>query len=494
MNTSSRLKLAALLATLVLAALACTAGTDAPAAPTSPAQAATARPAIPYQAVVQIWAMYYDESGQLQPGWTGSGSIITPDGFILTNAHVVLPDRYFPVDALIIAMTTSEDRPPEARYFAQVYQADVAMDIAVIRVIADLNNNPVTHSGLNLPYVPLGDPDSLRLGDLITIIGYPGIGGETVTVTRGEVSGFTSEAPYGDRAFIKTSATIAGGNSGGMAADSNGLLVGIPTQLGYGGDDQFVDCRVLADTNRDGQVDENDACVPTGGFINALRPINLALPLIAAARNGQINVQSAQPSVVTQPVSGSVVFTDDFSSVNSGWDRYTDSSGSTDYANGSYVISVFIDTYLFWANPGRDFGDVIVEVEATKFGGTSGVDKDDDNNYGVICRHQDVENFYVLVISSDGYYGIRKRFRGAGELAFIGLDGMGYSDVINQGNATNSIRAECIGNTIRLIVNGYLLLEVQDNDVRSGDVGLMAGTFSAGRVDVAFDNLVVSTP
>lgn len=448
---------------------------------------------IPYEAVVQIWAMAYDNNGQLQPSWTGSGSIITPDGYILTNAHVVLPDRYYPVDALIIAMSTQEDRPPEARYYAQVYQADERLDIAVIRIISDMSSNPVNYAGLNLPYVPLGDPDGLRLGDAITIIGYPGIGGETITLTRGEVSGFTAEAGYGDRAFIKTSATIAGGNSGGLAADANGYLVGIPTQLGYGGDDQFVDCRVLADTNRDGTIDDRDACIPTGGFINALRPVNLALPLIAAARNGQINVASSGAPASVQPTTGSVVFSDDFSNPNSGWDRYSAANGSTDYNNGSYLISILVDQYLFWANPGRDFTDVIVEVAAAKVGGTSQVDKDDDNNYGVICRHRDTDNFYVLVISSDGYYGIRKRVNGS-DLGFIGLDGMGFSEVINQGNASNNIRGECIGSTLRLIVNDYLLLEVQDSDIRSGDVGLMAGTFSAASTDISFDNFVVSTP
>ena len=63
---------------------------------------------------------------------------------------------------------------------------------------------------------PLGDSDALHLGDDILILGYPGIGGETITLTRGEVSGFhLCKRGYGNRAFIKTSATIAGGNSGG---------------------------------------------------------------------------------------------------------------------------------------------------------------------------------------------------------------------------------------------------------------------------------------
>ena len=97
---------------------------------------------IPFEAVVQIVALYH-EDGQLVPGWTGSGSIISPDGLILTNAHVVLPDRYFPVDALAVAFTVAEDRPPEIRYYAEVLQADAALDIAVIGITADLDGDPV---------------------------------------------------------------------------------------------------------------------------------------------------------------------------------------------------------------------------------------------------------------------------------------------------------------------------------------------------------------
>ena len=85
----------------------------------------------------------------------------------------------------------------------------------------------------------------------------------------------------------------AGGNSGGLASTPGGEIIGVPTQLGYGGEDQYVDCRVLADTNRDGYVDEYDNCVPTGGFINALRPINLAMPLIEAAQRGEAWPQAA---------------------------------------------------------------------------------------------------------------------------------------------------------------------------------------------------------
>jgi S1-C subfamily serine protease len=170
------------------------------------------------------------------------------------------------------------------------------MDIAIGRIAADLDGNPVDPDSLDLPTVQLGDSDELQLGDTLIILGYPGIGGDTITLTRGEVAGFSSDSEHGNRAFIKTSATMTGGNSGGLAANANGELIGVPTQLGYGGEDQFVDCRVLADTNRDGVVDDEDNCVPTGGFINALRPIKLVLPYIDAARRGETNVSRLSPN------------------------------------------------------------------------------------------------------------------------------------------------------------------------------------------------------
>ncbi|MEL7157580.1 MAG: hypothetical protein AAFN30_13385, partial [Actinomycetota bacterium] len=104
-----------------------------------------------------------------------------------------------------------------------------------------------------------------------------------VAAAAASISGFTAQAGIGDRALIKTDATIAGGNSGGAAVDTGGRLIGIPTKARASESGPAVDCRPLADTNADGQVDEDDNCVPIGGFLNGLRPINLAKPLIEAA-------------------------------------------------------------------------------------------------------------------------------------------------------------------------------------------------------------------
>jgi hypothetical protein len=183
---------------------------------------------------------------------------------------------------------------------------------------------------------------------------------------------------------------------------------------------------------------------------------------------------------------GDVLFQDDFSDTSSGWDRVNETEGITDYQNGVYRILVNTASFDVWANPGLNFTDTVIEVEATKVGGP------DDNDFGVICRYQDINNFYFFVISSDGYYGIAKVVDGEQEL--LGMENMEYSDAINQGNATNEIRADCVGDSLTLSINGQTLIDVSDPDYSLGDVGLIAGTFDTEGTDIQFDNFVVKKP
>jgi hypothetical protein len=209
-----------------------------------------------------------------------------------------------------------------------------------------------------------------------------------------------------------------------------------------------------------------------------------------------VTAPTAQPPAVntptTQPPSGgsrSILFQDDFSNVNSGWDRTQDASYSTDYESGSYRIDVIPENYSAFANPYQAFqNDVSVEVDATK------TDGPDDNAFGVICRYQDVDNFYFFYISSDGYVGIG--IDNAGTKTIISSsDGNLTSDPnINQGAATNHLRADCIGNVLTLYVNGVPVATATDGTFTGGDVGLIARTFSVGGADILFDNLFVYKP
>ena len=237
-------------------------------------------------AVVQVVALRQGFMGGMSSAWTGSGTLVDPSGIILTNCHVANPRAMGmsspPADRLGIAITDRSDEPPAISYFAQVVAQNPELDLAVLRIVADLKGRRVNK--LNLPSVDLGDSDTLQLGDRLAIFGFPGIGGETVTFTSGNVSGFSRERGVRDnRAWIKTDATIAGGNSGGCAVNQDGKLVGVPTQAAAGAGITPVDARPVLDTNRDGRVDHRDTPMAIGGFINGLRPVNLAYPLLEKA-------------------------------------------------------------------------------------------------------------------------------------------------------------------------------------------------------------------
>ena len=197
-------------------------------------------------------------------------------------------------------------------------------------------------------------------------------------------------------------------------------------------------------------------------------------------------VLACSTGIEADPLPEGVLFQDDFSDTSSGWDRVDVSEGITDYADGVYRIYVNTDNTDVWANPGLNFTDTIIEVEATKVGGP------DDNDYGVICRYGDVDNFYIFIISSDGYYGILRVVDGTQEL--LGDTEMMYSDAIITGYATNTIMADCIGSTLTLYANSTQLISVEDTNLTSGDVGLLAGSFDTPGTDIHFDNFVVRHP
>ena len=238
------------------------------------------------KSVDQVVALRKAFLGGMQPAWTGSGTVVDSSGLILTNCHVANPRAMGmpapPADRLAIAITERSDEPPVLTYYAEIAAQMPELDLAVLRIVARMDGKRV--SKLNLPSVPLGDSDALELADGLSIFGYPGIGGDTVTFTSGSVSGFTKQKGVSARrAWVKTDATIAGGNSGGTAVDSSGKLVGIPTQAAAGTGVTPVDARPVIDTTGDGRVDHRDTPMVVGGFINGLRPVNLAKPLLKQA-------------------------------------------------------------------------------------------------------------------------------------------------------------------------------------------------------------------
>lgn len=218
-----------------------------------------------------------------------------------------------------------------------------------------------------------------------------------------------------------------------------------------------------------------------------LRVILVLLALASATLACQkVSSIAGESQAINQDNAGRLLFQDDFSDAKSGWDSLSNEDGITDYDNGQYRILVNTTNTDVWANPGLNFTNTIIEVDATKAGG------DDNNDLGVICRYKDGNNFYFFVISSDGYYGIGK-FKD-GQQVLVGMESMPPTDAVRQGNATNHIQAECNGSTLRLVVNGQQLAETTDSDFTSGDAGLLAGSFENPGTDIRFDNFIVREP
>jgi S1-C subfamily serine protease len=188
----------------------------------------------------------------------GSGTVIKPSGDVLTNAHVVSNERGALLnrgEGIIIAIPPSEGATAEPRYLAKVIAHDPNLDFALLRIVSLADGRPLPAT-LNLPSVPLGDSETVRIGDGLTIVGYPSLGGDTVTVTRGIYSGpfvgRENQVPY-----FKTDTEINRGNSGGTAINGKGELIGVPTA---------------------GRSDQE-----TSGRLGLIRPINLAKPMIQRA-------------------------------------------------------------------------------------------------------------------------------------------------------------------------------------------------------------------
>lgn len=188
----------------------------------------------------------------------------------------------------------------------------------------------------------------------------------------------------------------------------------------------------------------------------------------------------------TQPLpSGSVLFQDDFAQQTTGWDRMLVNEGVMDYDSGGYRILVNALQTNFWSTPAKNFTDVRMEVDTGKLAGP------DENRIGLLCRFNG-KDYYFFIMTSDGFYGVGL-FKD-GQATLLGQSEMLSSANINKGLAINHLRADCAGQTLTFYVNGFQIAQAQDATLTSGDVGILAGTFSTAGVDIIFDNFVVLQP
>lgn len=155
-----------------------------------------------------IMDFIYGFQGQQQPQvGTGSGVIISPDGYIVTNNHVIASSQKLEV-------TLNNNRT----YEADVVGADEASDIALLKVDTDED----------LPFLAFGDSDNTKIGEWVLAVGNPF--NLTSTVTAGIVSA-KARSLGRNQSFIQTDAAVNPGNSGGALVNTNGDLIGINTAI-----------------------------------------------------------------------------------------------------------------------------------------------------------------------------------------------------------------------------------------------------------------------
>jgi Do/DeqQ family serine protease len=154
---------------------------------------------------------FYGEEDLPERIGTGSGVIVSPDGYIITNYHVIENNS-------TIEITTNNNKT----YTAKVIGTDPDTDIAVLKINADKK----------LPYIYFGNSDTTRIGEWVLAVGNPF--NLNSTVTAGIISAKSRDLNKRDRkneSYIQTDAAVNRGNSGGALVNTNGELIGINTAI-----------------------------------------------------------------------------------------------------------------------------------------------------------------------------------------------------------------------------------------------------------------------
>jgi S1-C subfamily serine protease len=230
--------------------------------------------------------------GRLMPRGGGSGVVVGADGSILTNFHVIHDKDGRLHDVFVIGRFSSPDHAPQlwcaGRPSRSKLQRD--LDLALIKCDLDLDGRGwLPTSGTVWATLPEARTADVRMGQRLWVLGYPDVGGGGLTLSEGQVEGWTGEDGTAGKDFIKTDASITHGNSGGPVVDDHGRLVGIAAAF-------------------------RTRITPTGGVVETsqiglVRPLSTASCLLAIATVGWTPRENhtdcdLEPSAVEAPAEG----------------------------------------------------------------------------------------------------------------------------------------------------------------------------------------------
>jgi hypothetical protein len=157
----------------------------------------------------------------------GTGTIISPEGRIYTNEHVIEGGD----DFAIYMLDDDLGEQPTLRYYASLEYVSNTLDFAVLQIDRDASGRGIDASLESLPYLSPAHTEDVTIGDRIRIFGYPGIGDGYIIITSGEIVAVQNGTIRGERipVWYRTDAEISGGNSGGLAVNEAGEFIGLPT-------------------------------------------------------------------------------------------------------------------------------------------------------------------------------------------------------------------------------------------------------------------------
>lgn len=256
---------------------------------------------------------------------TGSGTVLDADrGLILTNFHVMADvegngDLYNEDGIAIIGVSPDNLRgTPVYKYVAELVRGTEEWDLAVLRIVGLLDDSQAAlPANLGLIAIERGDSEELLPGDKLAVVGYPGLGGSSITFTEGVVAGFLDENKDGVYEWIKTDTEINQGNSGGLTINNEGDFVGVPTMFRF---------------NTDG-----------GGKLSLVRPGSIALDFYDSAALGQGGDKQdriTRPSVSAPVAEGAVAISNvEFGSAVNNRNRVTGAATSFPSAINDLYVS-----------------------------------------------------------------------------------------------------------------------------------------------------------
>ena len=197
----------------------------------------------------------------------------------------------------------------------------------------------------------------------------------------------------------------------------------------------------------------------------------------------------SSPSLQSSPIErldqireGEAEFTDDFSAIDSIWQTSYDGETAGYYKAGAYHISINTDNLVVWESGDIAVTDFLAEADVAHYDGPL------VNEGGLLFRYVDSDNFYSFMVSSDGFYVVKKQEDGE----WVTLVDWEESDVAETGpQSTNRLGILAEGAQLAFFINDELVAEVEDDSFAEGGIALAAGTLDEFEVDIAFDNFAL---